>query len=265
MADIPMLAAIAGDYGERPPLPGLRPGVRCLWRNRLRPGAGPLLVVPDGNIDLVWTGEELRVAGPDSGPVLEAVPAGAGILGVRLRPGTAAAWLGVPASAIADARLPLAAFWGRAAEPMAERLATAPDDWRRLALLQALLLSRRPGALPDGQGAPAILRALARPSGSGEGRIARIATELGLTERTLRRRCEALFGLGPKTLDRILRFQRALCRLRSGPVALADLAGLCGYADQAHLTREARRLSGLTPAELARQLAGAGQKAALCS
>ena len=43
---------------------------------------------------------------------------------------------------------------------------------------------------------------------------------------------------------------------RAGPRSLAGLAAAVGYADQAHLTRESRRLAGGTPGELAVLLAG---------
>jgi AraC-like DNA-binding protein len=141
---------------------------------------------------------------------------------------------------------------------MGERLAAVPGDRGRIELLQAMLLSRLPADRDGERRAEAILQALVRLPLGGEGRIARVAAELGLAERSLRRHCEALLGLGPKTLDRILRFQRVLRRLRSGRTSLAALAAECGYADQAHLSRETRRLSGLTPADLVRQLAVAG-------
>jgi AraC-like DNA-binding protein len=68
-------------------------------------------------------------------------------------------------------------------------------------------------------------------------------------ERTLRRRCTAALGYGPKTLDRILRFRRALRLIRSH-VPLADAARQAGYADQSYLTNECRRLANATPGEL---------------
>ena len=49
----------------------------------------------------------------------------------------------------------------------------------------------------------------------------------------------------------MLRFQRFLARARNGDGDLARTAADLGYADQAHLTRECVRLSGLTPARLA--------------
>jgi len=86
-----------------------------------------------------------------------------------------------------------------------------------------------------------------------------VAAEIGLSMRQLRRRCHAVVGYGPKTLQRVLRFRRFVARIDAGPPSgqgahdLAALAAQVGYADQAHLTRECRALAGLTPAALARQ------------
>ncbi len=75
---------------------------------------------------------------------------------------------------------------------------------------------------------------------------------LAMSERTLRRRFDAAFGYGPKTLDRVLRHQRYLRLSREGSDAAAILAVEAGYSDQAHLVRESRRLTGSTPRQLAR-------------
>lgn len=82
---------------------------------------------------------------------------------------------------------------------------------------------------------------------------------LAMSERTLRRRFDESFGYGPKTLDRILRYQRYVQQsrvARGAPTAV--LAVEAGYADQAHLVRESRRLSGNTPAAIERILTGSG-------
>lgn len=47
----------------------------------------------------------------------------------------------------------------------------------------------------------------------------------------------------------MLRFEHAVTLLSGRP--LADMAAVCGYADQAHLNREFRGLAGCTPRELA--------------
>ena len=91
-------------------------------------------------------------------------------------------------------------------------------------------------------------------------RVADLAVALGLSERQLRRRFLDAVGYGPKTLGRVLRFQRFL-QLSGESVDLARVALDAGYSDQAHLTPEARRLSGRTPAELVASGAGpAGER-----
>ncbi len=80
-----------------------------------------------------------------------------------------------------------------------------------------------------------------------------VAGEIALSERQLQRRFREAVGYGPKTLQRVLRFRRfvaELGRARNGVGGLAGIAASTGYADQAHLTRESRELSGLTPVQL---------------
>uniref|UniRef100_UPI00352588EC helix-turn-helix transcriptional regulator n=1 Tax=Streptomyces sp. PU_AKi4 TaxID=2800809 RepID=UPI00352588EC len=79
--------------------------------------------------------------------------------------------------------------------------------------------------------------------------VAATADELGVGARQLHRRSLAAFGYGPKTLARILRMRRALALARTG-VPFAETAARTGYADQAHLSREIRDLTGLPPGGL---------------
>jgi transcriptional regulator GlxA family with amidase domain len=88
-----------------------------------------------------------------------------------------------------------------------------------------------------------------------------------MSERQLLRRFLASVGYGPKTLQRVLRFRRFLRRL-DVPGAHVDLAGLaadCGFADQAHLTRECSRLAGLSPATIARERVSAAYERGISS
>lgn len=216
-------------YHERAPHPALRPFVVCTWSDFSGPATGAVL--PDGCIDVVWAGDDVVVAGPDTGPVL--VTSG-GSAGIRFRPGAAPAFLGVPASELRDRRVPLAALWGLAQVP-------APS----LVAIESALLRRLPAAGIVDEGVLSAARALQR----GSRPVATIAGELDVDVRVLLRRFSAAVGYGPKTLDRVLRFQRAL-RLGWAGVPLARLAAEAGYADQAHLSREVRRMAGTTPSEL---------------
>ena len=87
-----IVSQFAGIYREWAPHASLRGHVRCLWINDLSgSSSGCLQVVPDGCVDIVWTGETLCIAGPDTRPILARMPRGAIIVGVRFHPGAASA------------------------------------------------------------------------------------------------------------------------------------------------------------------------------
>ena len=253
-----VVSQFAGIYREWAPHVSLRGHVRCLWINDLSGSRTECLqVVPDGCVDIVWTGETLCIAGPDTRPILARVPCGAIVVGVRFHPGAASAWLGQPLSEIVNIRVPLAEFWGDDATSLLD-LAAAGRSAKQLAdELEAFLVGRQAAVgLADPQ--IAFLRRAAGDNCMPAGlRLDRLAAHVGLSERTLRRRCLDAFGYGFKTLHRVLRFQRFF-RLATRPEQrdLADMAGLAGYADQAHMTREVRRMSGKTAGELVAQAQG---------
>jgi hypothetical protein len=106
------ISQFAGIYHESAPHGALREHVRCVWVNDLSESQNEWVrVVPDGCADIVWTGRSLIVAGPDSQSILDRLPRGAVVVGVRFHPGSASSWLGLPLSEIANRRVPLAEFW----------------------------------------------------------------------------------------------------------------------------------------------------------
>jgi AraC-like DNA-binding protein len=245
------------------PLPG--PPARhvaCLWTRDAEPVASVRRILPDACVDVVWVrGDRLVVAGPATGPVLSALPAGAAAAGVRFRVGAAGSALGVPAGELRDRNVELAEVWGaRAARRLADRLERAATSDAAVAALVAAVCER----LPPARDLDGVVRAAALRAAAPRTAIERVASDLGLGERQLRRRVADAVGYGPKTLQRVLRFQRflALARAAEGTPDLAALAFEAGYADQAHLTRECTRLAGLPPAALLAGGAGpAGERA----
>lgn len=186
-------------------------------------------VVPDGCTDLMWapaTGS-LFVAGPDTQAQLPVVAPGT-LYGVRLPPGAFPSVFGVPAHAVRDLRVPLAELVPSA------RLGSFSD-------MVAFCASR---VVVDP--ALAATASLLRSSG-----VASAAWEIGLSSRQLRRRCLDAFGYPPKVLQRVLRFDAAL-RLAWRGLPFASVAAEAGYADQAHLAREVRSLSGVPLGQLIR-------------
>jgi AraC-like DNA-binding protein len=85
----------------------------------------------------------------------------------------------------------------------------------------------------------------------GHRRIGDLAAEAGWSRKRLWSRFTAQIGVTPKRAAMIVRLTPAIEALVAG-AAIADVAARCGYADQAHLTRDLRELSGYTPASLYR-------------
>jgi AraC-like DNA-binding protein len=244
---VPAGAWLAPGYAEWPAPPALRDAVACLWTSVVPAGGRESLVLPDACSDLIWEeGVGAYMAGPDTGAVRVSAAPDTVLVGVRFRPAAGGAVLGLPLSEISDRRVPLAGLLPAA---VAGRLPSCLDAAAAApaALDVAGLLVT--GGTPDR--AMAHAAALLRDPGA---RAEDVAAEMGLSERQFRRRFRAAAGYGPKTLHRVLRFQRFVRRLdaAAGTPALAAVAADAGYADQAHLTRECRALAGLTPGELAR-------------
>jgi AraC-like DNA-binding protein len=198
----------------------------------------PGRVLPDGCMDLLWLGDRLVVAGPDTTAFLSVVPAGAMVAGIRFAPGSAPGVLGLPAHVTRDQRVPLAELWDPAlVGALEQQVAVAPTPARALERIVA----------DHGRGAPAVdplLAEVVRRADRDEA-VAAIADEVGLSVRQLHRRSLDAFGYGPKLLARVLRLQRALALARRG-TGLAAVAAHHGYADQAHLARDVRDLAGTT-------------------
>lgn len=164
---------------------------------------------------------------------------------VDLTPVGARRLLGCPASELASGTWELADVLGPLAGRLREQLALEPDWDRRYALVQGALLRRLGGGTGPafwGPG-PELGRAWRLVLGSG-GRltIGRIAADVGWSVRHLGERFRAEYGLTPKATARVARFGRSRELLRR-----RGARHICGYADQAHLTREWRDIAGTTP------------------
>jgi AraC-like DNA-binding protein len=258
MAARPAVREPAGTpaYRELPPPRGLASHLACIWASHDE----AVRVLPDGCIDLVFDSGRLVVAGPAT-RASDAPPApGQARFGVRFRIGLAGAALGLPASELLDRSVPVSEIWGTAGRRFEDRVAAAATPQAGLTALVSGVAER---VLAGGERDHAIRAAvLAVLAGTP---LPEVGRQVGLGERQLRRRFRAAVGYGPATLVRIHRFQRFLdlAQFARG-ASLARLAADSGYADQAHLARECRRLAGLPPAALlAGRPTAAGEKSVL--
>jgi AraC-like DNA-binding protein len=235
-------------YLEFAPPPHLRGYVECLWVSKNSELPRTKIVFPDGCADIIVTESSVHIAGPMTTAEHVDLAPNAVVTGIRFHPGAAASALGASAAEMVDAAVPLGGVWGRDGDQATSSLNSAESARERLVLLTQTMTSRLSSLRPPDDISIAAGRKLARQP---EIPLAEMAFDLGLSERQLRRRIQESVGYSPRTLARIMRFQRFLAAKDEKPGEnLADLAVSTGYADQPHLTRECRALTGLTPAAL---------------
>jgi AraC-like DNA-binding protein len=238
------------DVHERRPAAALARHVWCTWVQSVAPHSAPFThrKAPTGSVEIVCVpGSMPRILGPQTGALEQMLAPGTTIAGVRLRPEAASAVLGLPASALRDLDLGADELWGDRARALEESVAVAGDPQRAAAQLERAVADRLADALDPH---PVAVEAVERLMTARRADVAALAASLFVSERQLRRHVERATGLPPTTLHRILRFQRflALAWVRARPsTEIGRLAAEAGYADQAHLSREAARLEGRSP------------------
>jgi AraC-like DNA-binding protein len=189
------------------------------------------------------------VAGLTGFPVAVGHPGTAHCLQVDLHPRAARRLLGVPMHELADRTVALDDVVGRRGHELVARIADAEGWPARFALVQHAIAARLADAPPLRREVGwALGRITAAPQPA---RVGDVARELGWSHRRLIAGFRDELGLPPKLVARIARFERVREALAADPAAgLAAVAARCGYADQAHLTREVGDLAGTTPARL---------------
>ncbi|MET0414904.1 MAG: helix-turn-helix domain-containing protein [Actinoplanes sp.] len=198
-------------------------GLACETGGRRRQGSVAVGLLPG----------DLRVAG-GQGACLQ----------VRLPP---VALLGMSAD-LSGTAAPLDEVWGREVGQVEDRLRAAASWDDRFAIV-ARFLARRLDARRRVDPELGFLwrRILAS---RGRLRVEELAGEVGWSRKRLWSRCRAQLGITPKRAARLVRFDHAAHLLAAGQDA-AGVAAAGGYADQSHLHRETRALTGLTPAAVA--------------
>lgn len=240
-------------YVESAPLPALAGVVRTVWIQRTGDAAYLQRHLPTGGVEIHFPiGAAPQLVGPLTEAQLEVIPAKTTIVGVRFHPGTAP-----PLPAMLDElvgqRLGLVELWRSSAERLVEAMALARTPERALVILQEHLVREFRSTGRD----PLVGEAVQGLMPWQQLNIDSLANHLALSPSQLRRRVLQSVGMSPKVLQRTLRFQGFLALAQAGAAAsgrrgadgMASLAVDVGYADQAHLSRECLRLTGLTPRE----------------
>lgn len=251
-------------YRELAPARALSPYVECYWRatSESAPGFRPREpLVPDLRIELIfnaglpWRWFEAGAEASRPAAALTCIgmrgsslaieqPGRLDHFAIRFRPAGLARFLTLPLGDLTQRCWNLRDLWNDGARELEERLADARDDAACVAAADTFLQQRLAPARRDSQLALHAARLLS--ASHGQVSIERVASGHGVSYKRLERAFARHVGLSPKHFARVARVQRALELATSG-AGLARLAAECGYADQAHFSREFSRLIGLTP------------------
>jgi AraC-like DNA-binding protein len=179
---------------------------------------------------------------------------------LRLTPLGAHRVFGVPMHELANRTVELEDLLPEAGE-LTARLRGASSWAERFDLVEAFLSRRLADSVPPSQAVEWTWHRLRRTGGRAS--ISELAAELGWSHRRLIAHFREQIGLAPKTVARVLRFDRAVAALGSSTSrGLAEIAFDCGYFDQAHLNRDFRELAGTTPTVFLRSRLDSGGIAA---
>jgi AraC-like DNA-binding protein len=241
-------------YREFAPPPGLAGIAECLWFLTPEETDGAVAIeriFPDGATDIVVSRGQVDAHGPARS--FRVMMVKAPLAGVRIRRGAAMSVLRMSPTELAAGPVPVRALWGRQWQALEDSVSDGGTPASQLALLSRFLAERvAPGMQLDQVVRTAADHLQAFPNAS----LRHLTHRVGLSERQLRRRFRAHIGMGIKQYARIVRFGHFLDAARDHKRRMGvtldgvDMALDHGFADQAHLIREVRAFSGLTPLQL---------------
>lgn len=239
--------------------------IKCFWSLSTEAHEGsdvPMPIIPDGRVELLLsTGDDVdraaaglaerqpvrQVAGQLSTAV-HIVPRGRmEVLGVRLHPWAAGAFLQVPMRDLRDRMVSADEL------PVAHRLLSAAsgieDAGGRLQRLRGDI-EHHASRLAAPPRAAAVL-ASRLMAGTTNVTIRALADSVGLGTRRVQGIFAEHVGISPRTLARIARLQRALGHARDNPrQTLTAVAHDAGYYDHAHFVRDCQDIAGEAPGEV---------------
>jgi AraC-like DNA-binding protein len=214
-------------------------------------GAPLELVGADGCSLTVKAGEAFVGGIANATSLSRALGSQAGIQ-IFLPPATLSSVIGAPIAEVANRVVPLSDFLGRVATDLGSALCDAVTAEARFEHLDSFLVDR---CAREHRGFEPVTWAMKRLKQSAGPATAMLAREIGWSRQHFIRRFRAATGFSPDQFRRLTRFERFVATLSAVPNrTLATLAADAGYSDQAHLTREVRNFSNMTPGELRARL-----------
>lgn len=241
----------------------LRRHVRCVWHLQINDASdGIETVYPDGCCELIahcktpmhifnaetgWRQQERCVFATQQRAAIRLAAHGeVDTIGVRLQPAASAVLAKISLADLRDRIIDLAsldATFAMRFVAAARHIADSANVAEITDLLECRLLPLK----IDRRIEKAVSQLEAC---DGLGPVTRVMSASGMSERSFQNAFKRRVGLSAKEFARIQRLQATIRMLDDGAHSMADLSVDRGFSDQAHATREVRRVTGTTPARL---------------
>jgi len=242
----------------------LQPYVAYIWEVKGQPVLAYEQIVPSGFVELMFNlGSELYLADPisrhkqarwtgsfingvNSQSILLKMGQDVHLVGVRLKPEGAFALCGNPMFELSN-QVVAADDLLASLSPLHEHLLHLPNYTdRKQALEKALFKLIRPYS--HFSKLQAVFQSLNQSKSLSDTRLKALAEQVSLSPKSLWRHFEFYVGLPPQTMKKIIRLNQALKLIhRPEQLSFTEIAHHCSYADQSHLIRDFKQLTGLSP------------------
>ena len=191
------------------------------------------------------------LCGPFTRPTISWNPGPMHAFSVLLMPDALAHMTGLDTAALLDRIIPAQEVFDAEWQAMFAQVAQAADDEQRVALVESFLLPRWQQSRPASALHSHLLTDWSRSVA-----LRAASSGLGRSLRQAERRIKQWTGQTQRNLHGLGRSERAFFEgaqaHQDGAVRWGDIADASGYADQSHMCRESRRITGYAPGELYR-------------
>ncbi|UYQ94926.1 AraC family transcriptional regulator [Chitinophaga horti] len=177
---------------------------------------------------------------------------GSTLFGVRMRPEALELFFDIPVSILynqvtdADAVLPVKQ------KRWLQRFFEKRDVATLIVRMESFFLGRLHAMTPDHNAVAEGCRLIRKSQEPLS--VEALSEQLCISRRQLERNFKQSIGISPKNYQQIIRFRRLYQYIRSAggkPIKWAGLSYPLGYSDQAHMVRDCKKFSSLTPLRLA--------------
>ena len=240
--------------------------VECYWSWEVTTASGELdPILPDAAPELIFhlrtppsvlrpTGrweqqQRAFLLGASQRAVRLSIQAPMAVFAIRFRPWGVSRFTDRSMADLIDREIAPGQVFSSFGAKLADRIRSARDNAERVSISDSTLQN----ALADQSEKDELIRRLHSVAAGGYVRGRDIAASLGTSERSFRRLWHDMVGIEQRKFVSLMRFHRALAMIDAG-TELSMVAAECGYADQPHLARDVKSISGLPALSLRKRL-----------